>query len=58
MENDPKQMVYERQKKRIRECLGHQPIKVIGGGLLGMKTGALSYLCTCKKWLAIALKMR
>jgi uncharacterized protein len=43
LENDPKQHVYERKKDRIRERLGHQPIEVIGGALLGILTGAIAY---------------
>jgi uncharacterized protein len=43
LENDPKQYVYERKKERIRERLGHQPIEVIGGALLGTLTGVIAY---------------
>jgi acid phosphatase family membrane protein YuiD len=43
LENDPKQYVYERKKERIRERLGHQPIEVVGGSLLGIFTGAIAY---------------
>jgi uncharacterized protein len=43
LENDPKQHVYERKKERIRERLGHQPIEVVGGALLGIFTGAVAY---------------
>ncbi len=49
LENDPKQTVYEKQNERIRERLGHQPIEVIGGALLGMATGFVSYLLAHKK---------
>ncbi|WP_044894121.1 divergent PAP2 family protein [Bacillus alveayuensis] len=43
LENDPKQYVYEQKKERIRERLGHQPIEVVGGALLGVFTGAIAY---------------
>ncbi|WP_062352849.1 divergent PAP2 family protein [Bacillus kwashiorkori] len=40
---------HDRKSARIRERLGHQPIEVVGGSLLGMITGALSYLLFEKK---------
>lgn len=49
LEDNPKQAWYEKKKERIRERLGHQPIEVIGGALLGMLTGFLSYAFARKK---------
>lgn len=36
--------VYEQKEELVKERLGHQPEEVIGGALLGVATGALSYL--------------
>ncbi|WP_027408819.1 divergent PAP2 family protein [Anoxybacteroides tepidamans] len=49
LERDPKQALYEKRKERIRERLGHQPIEVVGGALLGIATGWVSYWLTKKK---------
>ncbi|HZG59400.1 MAG TPA: divergent PAP2 family protein [Anoxybacillus sp.] len=48
LENDPKQYVYERKKERISERLGHQPIEVVGGALLGIFTGAIAHFLARK----------
>ncbi|EMT44958.1 MULTISPECIES: divergent PAP2 family protein [Anoxybacillus] len=34
----------DRRKELLRERLGHQPIEVVGGALLGIVTGGLSYV--------------
>lgn len=49
LQHDPKQEWYEKKKERIRERLGHQPIEVVGGALLGMFTGFFSYSFARKK---------
>ncbi|WP_033012816.1 divergent PAP2 family protein [Geobacillus kaustophilus] len=43
LEGDPKQTVYQNRQRQLRARLGHEPIEVVGGALLGMATGALSY---------------
>lgn len=34
---------HDKKTKRLRERLGHQPIEVVGGALLGMLSGYISY---------------
>ncbi|WP_017755434.1 divergent PAP2 family protein [Calidifontibacillus oryziterrae] len=34
---------YEQKEEQIKEMLGHQPEEVIGGALLGIAIGAISY---------------
>ncbi|MCK7606041.1 divergent PAP2 family protein [Geobacillus stearothermophilus] len=41
LEDDPKQDVYKKRQQQLRARLGHQPIEVVGGALLGMATGAI-----------------
>ncbi|AGT31663.1 acid phosphatase [Geobacillus genomosp. 3] len=46
LEDDPEQDVYKKRQQQLRTRLGHQPIEVIGGALLGIATGAFSHwLC-------------
>jgi acid phosphatase family membrane protein YuiD len=40
---------HDYKNKRLKEKLGHQPIEVIGGALLGMVTGSLGYFCSRRK---------
>jgi uncharacterized protein len=35
---------FEEKPKRLKEMLGHQPVEVIGGGILGFMIGGTSYL--------------
>lgn len=35
---------HEKEQLRLKEMLGHQPEEVIGGALLGLITGTVSYL--------------
>lgn len=35
--------VHEQEEEMVKERLGHQPKEVVGGALLGVATGALSY---------------
>lgn len=35
---------YKKQEKELKEMLGHMPIEVVGGAVLGVALGALSYL--------------
>ncbi|KEF37085.1 hypothetical protein M670_03677 [Schinkia azotoformans MEV2011] len=35
--------LHEEKEEKIKEVLGHQPQEVLGGALLGVATGALSY---------------
>ncbi|KXG10705.1 divergent PAP2 family protein [Anoxybacillus rupiensis] len=49
LEQSPKQKWYEQKKEWIRERLGHQPIEVMAGALLGIATGCFSYQRTNKK---------
>lgn len=35
---------YEARKQKLKEMLGHQPEEVIGGAILGLAIGAISYL--------------
>ncbi|MFD2629890.1 divergent PAP2 family protein [Oceanobacillus kapialis] len=35
---------YKKQEKELKEMLGHMPIEVLGGAVLGVAVGALSYL--------------
>lgn len=34
---------HDRKEKRLKEALGHQPIEVIGGALLGIAIGLIAY---------------
>ncbi|RSK27326.1 divergent PAP2 family protein [Bacillus sp. HMF5848] len=36
--------VHDKQQQKLKEMLGHQPIEVLGGALLGITTGVLSAL--------------
>lgn len=38
-----------RREKKLKESLGHQPIEVLAGALLGIGVGAFSYLKKSKK---------
>lgn len=40
----PRGYQHEIKEKRLKEMLGHQPEEVLGGALLGIAMGALSYL--------------
>jgi len=43
LQGDLAQRLYEKKKQRIRERLGHQPIEVIVGALIGMWCGAIAH---------------
>lgn len=47
-----------RREKKLKESLGHQPIEVIAGALLGIGVGALSYLIQPKKKATLAKWLR
>jgi acid phosphatase family membrane protein YuiD len=49
LKGDPNEQVYEQKKQRIREQLGHQPIEVIGGAILGIFMGAIGYFLDQRK---------
>ncbi len=36
--------IHEEKEEKVKEVLGHQPEEVLGGALLGVATGSLSYL--------------
>jgi acid phosphatase family membrane protein YuiD len=38
-----------RREKKLKEKLGHQPIEVLAGALLGVGVGSVSYLLKPKK---------
>lgn len=45
---DP-EVYHLRREKKLKESLGHQPIEVIAGALLGIGVGAFSYLIKSRK---------
>lgn len=40
--------IHEEKEEKVKEVLGHQPEEVLGGALLGVATGSLSYLLSKK----------
>jgi acid phosphatase family membrane protein YuiD len=40
--------LHEEKEEKVKEVLGHQPEEVLGGALLGVATGTLSYLLSKK----------
>lgn len=40
--------LHEEKEEKIKEVLGHQPEEVLGGALLGIATGSLSYFLSKK----------
>lgn len=49
LENQQKRAeLHEEKEEKIKEVLGHQPEEVLGGALLGVATGSLSYLLSKK----------
>lgn len=40
--------LHEEKEEKLKEMLGHQPEEVLGGALLGVATGSLSYLLSKK----------
>lgn len=46
LRGQPDYHYHDRETKRLKEMLGHQPIEVVIGALFGMLTGSISYfLC-------------
>ncbi|MGP7816009.1 divergent PAP2 family protein [Niallia sp. 01092] len=46
IKKDEKVPFVEKQPKKLKEMLGHQPQEVLGGALLGFFIGYLGYLCS------------
>jgi uncharacterized protein len=48
MEGKPDFHYHDMKTRKLKERLGHQPIEVIGGGILGIAIGTIGYFLTKK----------
>ncbi|MBU8879017.1 divergent PAP2 family protein [Bacillus sp. FJAT-29790] len=58
IQKDESVKVEKESSKKLKEMLGHQPVEVIGGALLGVITGTIGYFLTKKDRKMLKCKVR